>query len=86
MEISLPLSITNTIIKISSSIIAPSFTSIYNESINTGFVPNVLKISRITPIYNNGNWSKQFSTNIETIVMCKGARTFNMQPAWMFSY
>ena len=47
-------SIPNTIIKISSSIMAPIFTSIYNESINTGVVPNVLKISRITPIYKNG--------------------------------
>ena len=38
------ISIPNTIIKISSSIIAPIFTSINNESINTGVVPNVLKI------------------------------------------
>ncbi len=48
------LSIPNTIIKISASIIAPIFTSIYNESINTSVVPNVLKISRITPIYKDG--------------------------------
>ena len=27
---------------------------IYNKSINTGLAPNVLKISRITPIYKSG--------------------------------
>ena len=30
------------------------FTSIYNESINTGIVPDILKISRVTPIYKSG--------------------------------
>jgi hypothetical protein len=30
------------------------FTSIYNESISTGIVPDILKISRVTPIYKSG--------------------------------
>ena len=41
-------------IKISAPIIAPVFTVIYNESINTGIVPDILKISRVAPIYKSG--------------------------------
>ena len=35
-------------------IISPVFTNIYNESFNAGIVPDILKISRITPIYKSG--------------------------------
>ena len=35
-------------------IISPVFTNIYNESFNTGIIPDILKISRITPIYKSG--------------------------------
>jgi hypothetical protein len=31
------------------------FTNIYNESISTGVVPDILKISRIMPIYKSGD-------------------------------
>lgn len=48
------ISLPNSIIKIASFIMVPIFTCIYNESIISGIVPNVLKISRITPIYKNG--------------------------------
>ena len=34
---------------------ASPFTKIYNESIETGIVPDIFKISRITPVYKNGS-------------------------------
>jgi hypothetical protein len=46
--------IPNTMIKKTAPIISPVFTSIYNESISTGIVPDILKISRVTPIYKSG--------------------------------
>ena len=44
------ITISNSIIRIAS----PIFTCIYNESIISRIVPNILKVSRITPIYKNG--------------------------------
>ena len=35
------------------SSLASPFTKIYNESIETGFVLDIFKISRITPVYKN---------------------------------
>ena len=49
------ISVSSTLIRMASSILSPLFTTIYNESINTGVVPDILKISRITPIYKSGN-------------------------------
>ena len=49
------ISVPNTLIRMASSILSPLFTTIYNESINTEVVPDILKISRITPIYKSGN-------------------------------
>ena len=46
--------IPNAMIKMAAPIIAPVFTVIYNESINTGIVPDILKISRVAPIYKSG--------------------------------
>ena len=43
------ISLPNTLIRTASSIQLPLFTMIYNESINTGTVPDILKISRATP-------------------------------------
>ena len=41
-------------IKIAAPIIAPVFNVIYNESINTGIVPDILKISCVAPIFKSG--------------------------------
>jgi hypothetical protein len=41
-------------IKMAAPIIAPVFNVIYNESINTGIVPDRLKISRVAPIFKSG--------------------------------
>ena len=49
------ISVPNTLIRMASSILSPLFTTIYNESINTGVVLDILKISRITPIFKSGN-------------------------------
>ena len=46
--------IPNTMIKKIAPIISPVFTSIYNESINKGIVPYILKISQVTSIYKSG--------------------------------
>jgi hypothetical protein len=37
------------------------FTYIYNKSFETGIVPDVLKILRITPIYKNGICTDPFN-------------------------
>ena len=48
------ISLPNTLIRTASSILSPLFTMIYNESINTGMiVPDILKISRVTPIFKS---------------------------------
>ena len=31
------------------------FTQMYNQSIETGIVPNVLKVSQVNPVYKNGH-------------------------------
>ena len=48
------LDIPNAMLRMIAPIISPAFTNIYNESFNTGIVPDILKISRITPIYKSG--------------------------------
>ena len=47
------LDIPNAMLRMIAPIISPVFTNIY-ESFNTGIVPDILKISRITPIYKSG--------------------------------
>ena len=48
------LDIPNKLIKIASEPPSIPFTYIYNQSIANGTVPDVFKISRVTPIYNSG--------------------------------
>ena len=45
----------NKLIKIASKQLSVPFTFIYNKSITLGVVPDIFKISRVTPIYKNGN-------------------------------
>ena len=47
------ISLPNTLIRTASSILSPLFTMIYNKSIITGIVPDVLKISRVTPLFKS---------------------------------
>ena len=49
------IDIPNNMIKIAAYELSPIFTNIFNESISTGVVPDILKISRITPIYKSGD-------------------------------
>ena len=48
------IGIPNKLIKMASNQISIPLHRIYNESINTGIVPNIFKISRITPIHKSG--------------------------------
>ena len=41
-------------IKIASHLLSTPFAKIYNESISTGVVPEIFKISRVTPVYKSG--------------------------------
>jgi hypothetical protein len=38
----------------SSHLLCKPFVKIYNESISTGIVPEIFKISRFTPVYKSG--------------------------------
>jgi hypothetical protein len=49
------IDIPNNMIKIAAYELSPIFTNIFNESISTGVVPDILKICRITPIYKSGD-------------------------------
>ena len=51
-------------IKIAAAEISPLFTSIFNKSIETGIVPDILKISRVTLIYKTGLGVLTFSNII----------------------
>ena len=48
------LDIPNKLIKIASRVLSKHFTFICNQSIIQGIVPNILKISRVTPVFKNG--------------------------------
>ena len=49
------LDIPNKLIKLASHELSKPFSYIYNQSILQGIVPNVLKVSRITPIFKYGD-------------------------------
>ena len=47
--------IPNKLIKIAAEPLSVPFTQIYNQSIETGVVPNILKVLQVTPVYKNGD-------------------------------
>ena len=47
-------SVPNILVKTASYILSPVFTVIFNESISTDIVPDVLEIASITPIFKSG--------------------------------
>ena len=49
------IGIPNELIKIAAELLSVPFTQIYNQSIETGIVPNILKVSQVTPVYKNGH-------------------------------
>lgn len=49
------IDIPNKRIKLAADPPSAPFTQIYNQSIETGIVPNVLKVSQVTPVYKNGD-------------------------------
>ena len=49
------IGIPNKLIKIAAEPLSVPFTQIYNQSIETGIVPNILKVSQVTPAYKSGD-------------------------------
>ena len=49
------IGIPNKLIKIAAEPLSVLFTQIYNQSIETGIVPNILKVSQFTPVYKRGD-------------------------------
>ena len=49
------IDIPNKLIKRAAEPLSVPFTKIYNQSIETGIVPNILKVSQVTPVYKNGD-------------------------------
>ena len=49
------IGIPNKLIKTAAEPLFVPFTQIYNQKIKTGIVPNILKVSQITPVYKNGD-------------------------------
>ena len=49
------LDIPNKLIKLVSHELSKPFSYIYNQSIIQGIVPNILKVSRVTPIFKSGD-------------------------------
>ena len=49
------IGIPNKLIKIAAEPLSVPFTQIYNQSIETGIVPNILKDEQVTPVYKNGD-------------------------------
>ena len=45
------IGIPNKLIKIPAEPLSVPLTQIYNQSIETGIVPNILKVSQVTPVY-----------------------------------
>ena len=49
------IGIPNKLIKIAAEPLSVLFTQICNQSIETGIVPNILKVSQFTPVYKRGD-------------------------------
>ena len=49
------IDIPNNLIKLTAEPLSAPFTKIYNKSIQTGVVPNILKVSQVTPVYKSGD-------------------------------
>ena len=49
------IGIPNKLIKIAAEPLSVLFTQIYNQSIETGIVPNILKVLQFTPVYKRGD-------------------------------
>ena len=48
------IDIPNYLIKIASNLLSTPLTNLFNESIESGIVPNIFKISKVTPIFKTG--------------------------------
>ena len=55
------LGVPNYMIRIAAAEMSPVFTSIFNKSIETGIVPDILKILRVTRIYKTGSTTDPFN-------------------------
>ena len=49
------IDIPNNLIKLAAKPVSAPFTKIYNQSILTGVVPDILKVFQITPVYKSGD-------------------------------
>ena len=52
---SLDIPLSNKLIKIAAQPLSIPLTYIYNKSIETGIVPDILKVSQISPVYKGGD-------------------------------
>ena len=52
---SIDIHVLNNLIKLAAEPLSAPFTKIYNQSIQTGVVPNFLKVSQVTPVYKSGD-------------------------------
>ena len=48
------IDIPNYLIKIASNLLSTPLTSLFNESIESGIVPDIFKISKVTPVFKTG--------------------------------
>ena len=48
------IDIPNYLIKIASNLLSTPLTNVFNESIESGIVPDIFKISKVTPVFKTG--------------------------------
>ena len=51
------LDVPNKLVRLASKTLSKPFTYIFNKSISTGIVPDVFKVSKVTPIFKSGTLS-----------------------------
>ena len=51
------MDVPNKLVRLASKTLSNPFTYIFNKSISTGIVPDVFKVSKVTPIFKSGTLS-----------------------------
>ena len=59
------IDIPNNLIKLAAEPLSAPFTKIYNQSIQTGVVPNILKVSQVIPVYNSGDVTSYINPKVD---------------------
>ena len=79
------IDIPNKLIKLAADPLSVPFTQIYNQSVVTGIVPNVLKVSQVTPIYKNGDITDPGNYRPISTLSPASVKFYN-QLLYLFSY